>query len=119
MIEDLQGGIELLELAIVEHRDAIGQRHGFELIVGDDDGRKSLLGMKALDLRAHLDAQRGIKVTQRFIQQQHSRPADQGARNVDALLLAATQCRRLEIEQFFHVKILGDFGNSFVDLLPA
>ena len=55
--------------------------------------------VQAADLRAHLLAQIGIQVGQRFIQQQHLGFDHDRPRQRDALLLAAGQFRRVTILQ--------------------
>ena len=51
--------------------------------------------MDLLDLGAHLDAQLGVEIGQRLVEQHQPRPQHQGTRDGDALLLAARQLARI------------------------
>ncbi|ESQ67962.1 hypothetical protein PA15_0306525 [Pseudomonas aeruginosa HB15] len=87
-------GVQLLHPALVHHRDAVRQRQGFALIVGDiDEGDADvLLQVDQFDL--HFFAQLGVQRRQRFVEQQQARPVDQRAGDRHALALAAGKlCR--------------------------
>ena len=56
--------------------------------------------MQARDLDPHLDAQFGIEVGERFVEQEHLRLAHDGAADGDALALAAGQLPRLALHEF-------------------
>ena len=47
--------------------------------------------LQLADLLPHLDAQLGVEIRQRLVEQQHARPDDDRARERDALLLAARE----------------------------
>ena len=87
--------IHLFDAAVIEHRDPIGHRQRFALIVGDEDKGDTQLALQLLQLALHLLAQFEIQRAERFVQQQHPRPIDQRARQRHALPLAARQVRRL------------------------
>ena len=71
-----------------------GQRHRLDLVVGDvDDGLAEAL-VQLLDLDAHLDAQLGVEVGQRLVEQEHVRLAHQRPADGDALALAAGELAR-------------------------
>ena len=53
--------------------------------------------MDALDLGPHLDAQLGVEVRQRLVEQEQARMHDERARDRDALLLAARELRGIAI----------------------
>ena len=64
---------ELLHLALVHDRDARRQRHRLDLVVGDiDDGGADPL-VQLLDLHAHLDAQLGVEIGERLVEQEQQR----------------------------------------------
>jgi hypothetical protein len=69
-------------------------RHRLFLIMGHIDGRQAKALLDLADFLAHMAAQLGVKVGQRFVQQQHLGFQHDGARHRDALLLAARQFRR-------------------------
>src|SRR5439155_4600399 len=80
---------ELLEPAGVEHGDAVAHGHGLGLVVGDEDRCHAELLLKRLELRPRMRAQLRVEVRERLIHEEHSRLADDGAREGDTLLLAA------------------------------
>ncbi len=80
--------------------DAVGHRRRLDLVVGDEDRGDAELALQAPDLGAHGEAQRGVEVGQRLVEQQELRLLDQRAGERDALLLAARQLGRPAVEQF-------------------
>ena len=90
---------ELLHLALMHHGDARRHRHRLDLVVGDiDDGGADAL-MQPLDLHPHLDAQLGVEIGERLVEQEQQGIAHQRAAHRHALALAAGQLRRLAAEQ--------------------
>ena len=88
----------MLDPAGPHHRDAGGEGHRFDLVVRDiDDGRGQAL-VQALQLDPHLDAQLGIEIGQRLVEQEHLGLLHQRASDRDPLALAAGELRRLAIE---------------------
>ena len=63
--------------------------------------------VKLLDLGAHLDAQLGVEIRQRLVEQEHLRFAHDGAAHRDALPLAAGELVRLAIKQVGDVEDAG------------
>ena len=83
----------------MHHGDPRRHRHRLDLVVGDiDDGGADAL-MQPLDLHPHLDAQLGVEIGERFVEQEQQRIAHQSAAHRHALALAAGQLRRLATEQ--------------------
>ena len=80
---------ELLDVALVHHRDGVGHRHGLLLVVGDVDEGEPDLGLDALELDLHLAAQLEVERAERLVEQQHLGVVDQRAGQCHALLLAA------------------------------
>ena len=64
--------------------------------------------MQQLDLGAHLDAQLGVEVRQRLVEQEQLRVARQRAAHRDALALAAGELAGLAVEQMLDLQQLGD-----------
>ena len=93
------GRVDLLDPALVHHRDAVRGDHRLGLVVRDVDHGDPELVVQAADLEAHLLAQVGVQVGQRLVQQQQRRLDDDGARQRHALLLAAAQLRRIAVAQ--------------------
>ena len=95
---ELQRRADLLDAAGVQHDDAVGHGHRLDLVVGDvDHGRAELL-VQFADFEPHVDAQRGVEVGQRLVEQEGLRLAHDGAADGDALALAAGELARLAVE---------------------
>jgi len=79
-LEDLLGGPALLDDPALHDRDAVRQRHGLGLVVGHVH-RRGLQGpLQPLQLDPHQDAELGVQVGQRLVEQEdrgaaHDRPA--------------------------------------------
>ena len=64
------GAADLDDVAGRQHREALGHRQRFLLVVGDVDGGDARLAVDALDLRAHLEAELGVEVGERLVEQE-------------------------------------------------
>ena len=73
--------------------------------------------MQLADLCAHLHAQLGIKVRERFIKQEHIRFFDNRAANRHALGLTAGKLARQTVEQLFQLEDFGRFVNLGINLI--
>ena len=92
VVVELHGRADLHDLAVLQNHDAIGQSHGFHLIVGDvDHGGIGERFLELGDLHAGRDAQGGVEVGKRLVEQEHLRVAHDGAADGDALSLAARE----------------------------
>ena len=77
----------------------VDERHRLDLVVGDiDDGGLELL-VQLLDLGPHVDAQLGVEVRQRLVEQEDVGVAHQRPAHRDALALAAGELAGLAVEQ--------------------
>ena len=74
--------------------------------------------VQLLDLGAHVDAQLGVEVGQRLVEQEQQRIAHQRAAHRDALALAAGELRRLAVEQLADLQQRGDARHRLL-ALPA
>ena len=72
LVEDLARRPGLDDPAAVHHHHDVGQRHGLVLAVGDVDEGEAGLGLQALELLAHLDAQERVERRERLVEQQHA-----------------------------------------------
>ena len=77
--------------AIAHHGDFLTHGQGFKLIGRGIDNGHAELAVQALQFGAHVMAQLGVKIGERFIKQQDFRLADQRTAKGNALLLAARQ----------------------------
>ena len=94
-VVELERVADLLHDAVLHDHDAVAQRHRLDLVVGDVDRRGAKALVQLLELDAHLDAQLGVEVGQRLVEQEHLRMAHDGAAERDALALAAGELARL------------------------
>ena len=101
---DLGGRADLLQDALVHHRDPVGERHRLDLVVGDVDGGGAVLEVQALQLGAHVLAQLGVERADRLVHQHRLRAAHQRAADRDALHVAAGQLRRALAEEMLDLQ---------------
>src|SRR5690606_10988919 len=80
---------DLHDAPLIEHRDAVAHRQRLFLIVRHVNECDLDFSLDALQLRLHLLTQLEIKRPERLIEKQHLRTVDDGARQTDALALAA------------------------------
>ena len=85
---------DLLHHAVAQHDDPVGERQRLVLVVRDVDRGRAERVVDAADLGPHLEAQLGVEVRQRLVHQDERRLDDDGARDGDALLLAAGELAR-------------------------
>ncbi len=102
--------------ALVEHGHAVGQRQGLLLVVRDVDRRDAELLLQLADLRAHLDADLGVEIGQRLVEQQDLRVQHQRAGERHTLLLAARQLPRITLVQPAELDLLEHRMHALLDL---
>src|SRR5258707_7257031 len=86
---DFAGRSNLLERAVFQQGDAIGERHSFVLVVGDEEEGDAEFALQRFQLTLHLFAQVGVERGKRFVEQQEFWAIDKRAGEGDTLLLAA------------------------------
>ena len=109
--------VELLQDAVVHHRDAVRHHHRLLLIVGDEDDGGLELALEALDFGARLDPQAGVKVGERFVHEERRRMAHDGPAYRDALPLPAGQFGGRAVEIGVEAKQVGGPGDLGRDRL--
>ena len=72
--------------------------------------------MELGDLDAHLDAQLGVEVAQRLVEQEDARLAHDGAADGDALALSTRELTRLALEQWLDLEDVGGLLHALGDL---
>ena len=87
--EDVEGRAGLDDAAVLQHRDAVGDRTHHRHFVGDEQHGEVQFLPDAGDQRQ--DLLRGLRIERRrrLVAEQHAGMAGERARNADALLLAA------------------------------
>ena len=91
---DLVRRPDLLDVALVEHDDPVGEGERLSLVVRDVDEGRSRLTMDAAQLGLHLEPDPQVERRERLVQQQHARPVDERTSERDALELAAGELMR-------------------------
>ena len=87
-------GVDLLDLAVVEHRDAIRHRQRLALVVRHVDEGHAELAVQVLQLDLHVLAQLLVERAERLVHQHELRVEHERAGQRDALLLAARELAR-------------------------
>src|SRR5262245_38236683 len=80
---------DLLDPALIHHRNQIGEREGLALVMRDEDEGAADLLMDAAQFLLHLVAQLEIERCERLIEEQYLGPHDERAGKSNPLLLAA------------------------------
>ena len=80
---------ELLEHAALHDGDAVGERIGLGLVMGDEDRGHAAIDQQALQAAAQNGAQLRLELTHGFVKQIEIGLADERARQARALLLSA------------------------------
>ena len=88
------GRRDLLDPALVEHHDPVGQRERLLLVVGDEDRRDAERALQLAQLDLELLAQLAVERAERLVEQQDLGLEDEGAGERHALLLAARELAR-------------------------
>ena len=96
---DVAWRADLLDAALVHHRDLMRQRERLALVMRHIHGGDAELPLQTLQLEAHQLAQLRVEVRQRLIEQQQLGFHHQCPRQREPLLLAARQLGRLAIAQ--------------------
>ena len=121
LVVEIVRGINLHNVAELHHADAVAHGHRFRLIVGDVDGGRRFarffqLLMQIGNADPHRGAQLGVKVGERFVEQEDVRFFDDRPAHRHALRLAAGELARQAIEQFFQFENFRRFFHLSVDL---
>ena len=116
---DLHRRADLLQLAALHDRHAVGEHHRLFLVVRDEDGGDAEVALQALDLGAGPDAEAGVKVGERFVHQEDGRIADDGTADGDALALATAELGGTSLEQWPQVQHLGRGLDLLADGRPV
>ena len=101
---DFSGSGNLFQGAVAEKRDAIRERHGFFLIMGDEQEGDADFALQSFELGLHLFAKIRVQSGQRFVQEEKFRSIYERTSQCDALLLSAAEfCgARIGVVGHFH-----------------
>ena len=113
------GVAHLLDPPVAEHDDAVRQRHGLDLVVGDVDRRAPHLLVQPFDDGAQAHAKLGIEVGEGLVEEEDAGVPHQRAADGDALALAARHLARAAAEQLGDLQPLGDLAHLAVHALAV
>ena len=88
---------DLLDAALVEHRDPVGDVERLLLVVGDEHGRDVHLVVQAAQPLAQVGAHLGVEGTERLVEQQHLRVDGERPGQRHPLALAAGELGRVAV----------------------
>ena len=101
LLVDLHRRVDLLNHAPIHQHDPLAQSHRSNLIVRDiNDSRFEAL-VQPDDLRPHLNAELGVKIRERLVEQKHLWLADDGPAKRHSLPLASGELARAAVQQTF------------------
>ena len=118
-VVDRDRRIELLDLALVHHGDAVGDAHRLVLVVRHQDGGEAERALQALDLDLHVEPQVAVERGERLVEQQDRRLDGERAGERHALLLAARELARQAIAEAAELHRLEEAIDLGGDLRPA
>ena len=104
-------------VAHVADHHPVGDGHGFALVVGYEDNRKTEFALEGLDLEPHTFAKFGVQVGQGFVQQHDLGVGDDGPCQSDTLLLPAGQIGRIDVFHSVKACMVQRFLYPFADLI--
>ena len=96
-------------MARAKHENLFRQRHGFHLVVSDVDAGGGKALMQPAQFYAHLVAEIGVEVGERFVEEEHAGFAHDGASHGHSLALAAGKLAGHAGEQSVQSEELGGF----------
>ena len=110
------GGIDLGDLPVLDHGDALADAERFELVRRRVDRRGAKLPVQALELGPHVVAELRVEVGERLVEEEEPRAADDGAPDGEPLLLAAAERGRPAVERVGDAQELRGLAHAAVDL---
>ncbi|MCY1231144.1 hypothetical protein D9M72_435810 [compost metagenome] len=107
---------ELHDPSLIHDGDAGCERHRFRLVVGDVDGGHAHVALQMVEEAAGFEAQLGVEVRERLVEEVDLAWIDQCAGQRRALLLAAGDLARQPLHQVADLEDVGHFLGAGVAL---
>ena len=117
LVVDVHRGADLLDAALVEDDDGVGEGEGLLLVVGDVDEGDAQLLVHLLQLDLHVLAHLEVQGGEGLVQEEHLRLVHDGAGDGDTLLLAAGEGLHVAVLVVGHRDELEDPADALLDLL--
>ena len=99
LVVELARAADLLELAVVDHGDLVGDLHRLVLVVGDEDRRHVDDVVQLAQPLAQLRANASVEGAERLVEQEHLRLGRERAGEAHALPLAARELSRIAVAE--------------------
>ncbi len=115
---DLERAADLHDLALVHDADPVAHGHRLDLVMGDVDGGRAELLLLPDQLVAGADAERGVEVRERLVEEEDLGVADDRAPEGDALPLAARERVRLAAKEGREAELARGLADPAIDLVP-
>jgi hypothetical protein len=113
---DLARGADLFEVPLGEDDDAVGDLHGFLLIVRDEDGGDVEFVMEGDKPFAEFLPDFGVDGAERLVEEQHTGFGGEGTGDGDALALAAGELVRVAVIETFEAEEMEEFSDAGFDV---
>ena len=115
-VVQLVGRADLLDRAVVDHHDLVGDLHRLLLVVGDEHRGDVHLVVQPAQPVAQLLADLRVERAERLVEQQHLRLDGERTGQRHALALAAGQLRRVAVGELLQVDELEQLVDPRLDL---
>ena len=116
IVVELRRAVDLLQLAVLQHRHPVTHGHRLDLVVGDVHGGDAQVVLQFHDLRTGLHAEFRVQVRQRLVHEEHLRfPHDRPAHR-HTLTLATGEVLRLSVQVVAQVQQVGGVVDALLDL---
>ena len=113
----IDGGIDLLNVAVLHNNDTGAHGHCLYLVVGNVDKGCTELFVQARDLGSHCGTQLCIQVGKGLVKQKHLGLTNDGTSECNSLTLTAGECLGLSFEILGNAEDLCSFHYLFVNLI--
>ena len=117
LVVELVGAADLLDPALVDHHDLVGDLEGLLLVVGHEDRRGVHLVVQPAQPVAQLLADLRVERAERLVEQQHRRLHRERPGQRHALALAARELRGHPVAELREVHEVEQLGDPLVDLV--
>ena len=114
---EVVGGSLLNGATRPQDSDLFAHRQRLELVRRGVDNRHAELSVQPLELDAHVVPELGVKIGERFVEQQNLGRPDQRAAKRNALLLASRKRRRLLLEPMRELQHVRGFADAPYNLI--
>ena len=114
-VVELGGRTDLLHQSVLHDHDAVGEPHGFLLVVGHVHHGGGEPPMEDAQLGAHLAAELGIEVRERLVEEEDRWVTHDRTAHGDSLSLAAGEFARHAVQQGTQAEQAGGFVDAGLD----